>query len=1459
MILRRVALAAVAALLFIPPTFAQGSPDLVISQVYGGGGNSGATLTNDYVEIFNRGAAPVSLGGKSVQYASATGTGNFGSSASQLTVLPVVTLSPGQYFLVQEAGGTTGSPLPAADAVGTINMSATAGKVALVNSTASLGCNGSSTPCSGSQLALIIDLVGFGGANFSEGTPAPVISATLAALRAGSGCTDTDNNGSDFTAQLPAPRNTSTPTHSCDTSLPTSPTASGVANPSSVLAGNSTLLTVTVTPGTNPASTGISVSANLTAIGGSSSQTFANAGGNTFTFTATVNPGTPAGPVTLPVTVTDAESRSGTASIALTISSSAPTNPTGTGTANPTSVGRGAQTQLTVTVTPGTNPSSTGITVTGDLSSIGGAVSQTFAGAGNVFTFTATVPVSTPLGGKSLPISITDAQGRSAATTIALTVTVPALAPGTIVISQFYGGGGNAGSTLHNDFIELFNRSDNAVSVDGWSVQHYSSSSPSPVWLATPLTGTIQPHSYYLVQEAAGTTAGGGTVPLPTPDAVGDIPMGSTAGLVALSTSSVVPSAMCSLTSEVIDFVGYGGTSCSGRVALGAGLSNTTGASRVLGGCKYTPAATDFTVGPPAPRNSATAVNDCSTVVEQFTPHVMISQIYGGGGNSSAAYNNDFVELYNPTDAAVSLEGWSIQYASSTGNGWGSNAQPLGGSIAPHDYFLIELASGGTASTLLPPPRIISDINMSGSNGKLALVSNFLPLSGNCPIGNPALVDFIGYGSADCFEGGLAAPSLTNNGQSLVRAANADTNQNSVDFSRLTPPNPRGTGALVELPPQIGSFDPSPTAAPYDASITLNFSEPVDVASGWYSIDCTVTSPHTDVEVASAFNSRTWIITPNQTFTPGETCTVHIFSNLVTDQDTNDPPGYDNLPADFQWSFTIATGTPVETADVHLTMGNPSSAIPSFATPNNYLMEKPEYALSYNRDHGTANWVSWHLTDEWAGTGSRTDTFRPDPALPPFWYRVLQTDYSGSGFDRGHMCPSADRNISAPINQATFLMTNMVPQSPDNNQGPWAAFETYLRTLIPCPAVCKEVYIVSGPYGDAGTIAGGHVTVPEGTWKVVLVLPNLDGNDVQRVTPSTTTIAIRIPNATGIRNDDWTKYLTTVRSIEQLTGYDFFSNVPKIVQNSIEAGTNGVNPPGVANETATTDEDQAVSVTLNAVSPDPAATFSYSINSSPSHGTLTGSGATYSYTPAPDFNGSDSFTFSVNDGHATSNTATFSLTVTPVNDPPVLTGVPATQTVFLGNTFDFTAHATDVDVPVQTIVFGLSSAPAGASIDAATGVFAWTPSGGQAGQSFTFSVTASDGVATTSAPVSVTVIDNAPPVISPLILSTSSLWPANHKMVDLTVSYTATDAGDPAPACSLSVTSNEPVNGTGDGDTTPDWDIVDAHHLHLRAERAAGGSGRVYTIGAVCTDRFSNVAYSATVTVSVPQSQGNGK
>lgn len=1059
----------------------------------------------------------------------------------------------------------------------------------------------------------------------------------------------------------------------------------------------------------------------------------------------------------------------------------------------------------------------------------------------------------------------------------------------------------------------------------------------------------------------------------------------------------------------------------------------------------------------------------------------MISQIYGGGGNSGATYQNDYVEIYNPTSSSVNVSGWTLQYQAATSTGNWSGLQPIGGVIGAGEYFLVALASGGATGAPLPTPNIDASsagFNMSATAGKVALVSTGDVLSG-CPVSNAALVDLVGYGTtANCREGSLNAPAASNT-TALFRKNSGltDTDVNGNDFVSSAP-NPRRTAPIQEIGPFVVTIDPvsGATIAPKDASITVTFSEPVDVVGQWYDITCATSGAHNGATFASTDGGATRVITPNINFQPGEKCTVTIFASQVHDSDTDDStPGTDTLPANKSWSFTVATGADAPyPASVHLTMGNPSNAVADANVPNNYLMDKPTYALSYNKSKGTPNWVSWHLASEWYGTLNRVDTFRPDPAVPSDWYRVQAFDFFATGFDRGHMCPNADRDNEnrIPINQETYLMSNMVPQAPDNNQGPWANLENYLRTLTDAG---NELYIVSGPAGVGGsgsnggvttTLAGGHVTVPAYTWKAVLVLPKADGDDAARVNAATRTIAVIMPNTQGIRttnSNDWQGYLTSVSAVEQLTGYKFFTAIQsEAIRNAVINGVNGTNPPGVANESVSTNEDNAKTFSFEAASATNAA-LTFTNTSTPAHGTLTISGNTATYTPAADFNGTDSFSYKASDGTATSNTATVTISVLEVNDAPAagddtkstdedtplifaasdllandsagpanessqtltvtavslpvhgtvtlsnaqITFVPAAnyngpaaftyhvcdngftagasdskcadgtvnvivnavndapvaandakstdedvplafnasdltandsagpadeaaqtltvsavdsavngsvelkngaitftpspnfnggasfryqvcdngtpslcayatvnvtvnpvndaptidaiadQTVEIGGSVSFTATAADIDSPLSSLRFGLDGAPAGALIDPVTGAFTWTPATAQAHAIYTFKVTVSDGFLTTPATVNINVTDTTGPAMSDLKLGTMLLWPANHQMVDVSVDYTDSDLGDAAPVCTLSVLSNEPVNGLGDGDMAPDWTIVDANHVRLRAERSGTGNGRVYTITATCADKWGNASQKS-ATVTVPKSN-NGK
>lgn len=211
-----------------------GYSQVVISQVYGGGGNTGATYTHDFVELFNRGEDAVTLSGYTLQYASAANP----FSENNVQTLPDITIQPGQYYLIQQAQGNGGTtPLPSPDLVTTeeanfvvLALSGSQGKIVLANN---------NTLVTSPTDANVVDFVGFGGANMFEGAgAAPQLSNTTAALRASNGCQDTNDNATDFVASEPTPRNTATALNVCSTAGVTENNIAGLKMFPNPLTGN---------------------------------------------------------------------------------------------------------------------------------------------------------------------------------------------------------------------------------------------------------------------------------------------------------------------------------------------------------------------------------------------------------------------------------------------------------------------------------------------------------------------------------------------------------------------------------------------------------------------------------------------------------------------------------------------------------------------------------------------------------------------------------------------------------------------------------------------------------------------------------------------------------------------------------------------------------------------------------------------------------------------------------------------------------------------------------------------------------------------------------------------------------------------------------------------------------------------------------------------------------------------
>jgi endonuclease G len=232
-------------------------------------------------------------------------------------------------------------------------------------------------------------------------------------------------------------------------------------------------------------------------------------------------------------------------------------------------------------------------------------------------------------------------------------------------------------------------------------------------------------------------------------------------------------------------------------------------------------------------------------------------------------------------------------------------------------------------------------------------------------------------------------------------------------------------------------------------------------------------------------------------------------------------------------------------SSVHVALGVPADSDGS----DDVLLDHQYFVESYNPKRLDANWVAWHLAASDLGSVRRQDDYRADDALPPGVRRVQAGDYAGSGYDRGHLCPSGDRTATVAMNSATFLMTNMVPQLHVLNAGPWEALEFQERQFV--AAATREAYIVAGPiFGAGAPKIGPGIEVPSADFKIIVVVE--PGTDVRRLDPSTPAYAVIMPHIVDVAGRPWSDYLVTVDEVEKQTGYDFLNVLPMEVQVAIE-------------------------------------------------------------------------------------------------------------------------------------------------------------------------------------------------------------------------------------------------------------------------------------------------------------------
>ena len=626
----------------------------------------------------------------------------------------------------------------------------------------------------------------------------------------------------------------------------------------------------------------------------------------------------------------------------------------------------------------------------------------------------------------------------------------------TVVISQVYGGGGNSGATLRNDFIELFNRSTEALSLAGWSVQYGSTAGVFSG--KTDLTGSIAAGGYLLIQEAAGA---GGTVSLPTPDATGTILMAAGAGKVALVRNttlmpcgSIAVPCTAAQQANIADLVGYGsGTTFFEGTGPTATLTNTTAALRKDLGCADTDVnSADFATAAPAPRNSAVTGTPCVEVGPVLTVTISpaASTMFLGTPKQFTAVGTDENGRTSPTTFTWTSSDESVVKFNDPGTGLAST-------------------QGGQGTIT---------ITATAANGVTGSTTVFVTEPG---------------------------------GAFSVTVAVNTPRQAPVGYTKPAFPTVRDAeNAVISPPPRLTWSSSDPNIATVDALGYIT-----GVATGSVTIKATADN--------GVFGSVSF------TVIPADAPTTAIYRN-------------------------------------HVEFGTPTDDTPA----DEHLLVRRQSVSSYNKDRGGPNWVSWDINASQFGTAPRCDCFSADQTLPADFYHVVDFDYRNSGYDRGHVVQSESRTTTDQENASTFLLTNILPQGGENNQGPWSKFENYLndraRGVGESP---KEVYVIAGGvYAPTpGTLKSeGKVAIPDYTWKVAVILPAGKGLADIQTASDLEVIAVEMPNLTtpgvpgssfGIRNNPWEQYKTTVDAIETRSGYDLLSKLQDPLERIVESG----NPP----------------------------------------------------------------------------------------------------------------------------------------------------------------------------------------------------------------------------------------------------------------------------------------------------------
>jgi DNA/RNA endonuclease G (NUC1) len=617
------------------------------------------------------------------------------------------------------------------------------------------------------------------------------------------------------------------------------------------------------------------------------------------------------------------------------------------------------------------------------------------------------------------------------------------------------------------------------------------------------------------------------------------------------------------------------------------------------------------------------------------TGDVVINEVLGDP-NAVLDANGEWFEVHNRGTAAVNLQGWTIASNNDAAHTisasvviaaggyavFARNADSTtNGDVRPAYSYAV----GGVALNLSNTADYVALRNGSGvtvdsvawavapPRGASRALTD--PASDNLDVGGTAwFTSTQTFGAGDKGTPGAANSTVVDPGQPGVPA----TISISINFPQQAPvgytkpafPTVRdGLGATISPLPALAWTSSDPTVATVDS---LGYIRALSV--GTVSIRATASN--------GVFGQVSFTVIPADAFTPA------IYRN-------------------------------------HLEFGAPVDGTPD----DEHVLQKRQFVTSWNAARGGPNWVSWNVNATQFGAAPRCDCFSTDLALPASFPLVVDFNYRNGGYDRGHMVQSESRTTTDQENASTFLLTNILPQAGENNQGPWSRFENYLNDLARQQG--KEIYVIAGGQyaASAPTLKNeGVVAVPDYTWKVAVVMDGGEGVDDVNSTDDVRVIAIKMPNLTtpgvpasavGIRNNPWEMYETTVDAIEAAVGYDLLAALPDRVERIVESGDRA--PVAATDGPYTGFEGAAVTLDASASSDPDGDALEYAWDFG--DGT-TGAGVRPSHTYAD--NGNYVVTVTVTDPYGAESTA--QTTVTVFNVAPEVAAF-AGATLLPGETF----------------------------------------------------------------------------------------------------------------------------------------------------------------------------------------------